>query len=81
MIDKAINGINCGHINVTVEQLNRTTHHLEEGNATFYNITSNSHLLLEQEVCRAEVESQKLISTINGYMAPFGDLHNGNEII
>lgn len=73
MIDKAKNGINCGNINVTVDQLNKTNYDLENGKAAFYNVTSDSFSLLEQEVCRAEVESQKLVSTISGYTSIIGD--------
>lgn len=77
MIDKAMNGINCGQLNVTVEQLNETAHELEKANATFYNVRSSGAyppISLGQEVCRAEIESQKLVSTISGYMAPLGNL-------
>lgn len=76
MIDKSMNGINCGNVNVTVKQLLNDTFN-EYAHTTFYNATNfgvyrNSSL--EEEVCRAEIESQKLISTISGYMAPIGEL-------
>lgn len=76
MIDKGLNAINCGNINLTVVQLNKTMNELEI--AAFYNVNSFgtfSPLSLKQEVCRAEKESQKLISTISGYMAPLGDFN------
>lgn len=81
MMDKSLNGINCGNVSVTgmtVEHslLSKTADELESAHSTFYNVTSSgthSNLSLEQMVCRAEIESQKLISTISGYMAPIGN--------
>ncbi|KAG4076792.1 hypothetical protein HA402_009138 [Bradysia odoriphaga] len=76
MIDKALNGIHCGNIDVTVEQLNRTVEEFEKNaQSTAYDIKNGTNYsLIQQEACRAEIESQKLISTISGYMAPLGDL-------
>lgn len=78
MMDKSLNGINCGNVSVTVEHslLNETADELESAHSTYYNVTSSgtySNLSLQQMVCRAEIESQKLISTISGYMAPIGN--------
>lgn len=76
MIDKSINGIHCGNVTVTLEKLNETSTELGNAHATFYNVTTSapySHFSLEQKVCRAEIESQKLISSISGYTAASGD--------
>lgn len=72
MIDKSLNGINCGNIKTTVEQLNGSDN--ETTQSSFYNVTLfQTDSLLEETVCRAEIESQKLISTISGTMAPIGN--------
>lgn len=74
MIDKATNGITCGDADVTVEQLNRTANvFVANAQSTVYDVNGTSNSFIQQEACRAEIESQKLISTISGYMAPFGD--------
>ncbi len=66
-----MNAIKCN--NVMIEQLNQTTNRFENVETTFYNVTmSASNMSFEQEVCRAEIESQKLISTISGTLAPLG---------
>ncbi|XP_037049233.1 uncharacterized protein LOC119083602 [Bradysia coprophila] len=72
MIDKALNGIHCGNVDVTVEQLNRTVEESEKNaESTAYDVKNGTdYSLIQQEACRAEIESQKLISTISGYMAP-----------
>lgn len=72
MMDKALNNINCGDVSDR-QQLhlqNITNIHTDRrDNSTHFNITNHE---FEMEVCRAERESQKLGSTINAYIAPFG---------
>ncbi len=72
MMDKAINNINCGEVSdrqKSFTQANITTN-VEWNNKTQeFNSTNHD---FEMEVCRAELESQKLGSTISAYIAPFG---------
>ena len=61
-------------MSVFIEELNKTTHKIDETTSMVYNVTHTQvPSSLEQEVCRAEIESQKLISMLHGYMAPIGD--------
>lgn len=87
MMDKALNGINCGEVSNRQESLlsaqdnvtNITTSFFTNPNDTVVaddwkfntNFNSTNHDF-EMEVCRAERESQKLGSTISAYIAPFG---------
>lgn len=74
MIDKATNGITCGDVDVTVEQLNQTANaFVANAQSPVYDVNVTSNSFIQQQACRAEIQSQKLISTISGYMAPFGD--------
>lgn len=87
MMNKALNDINCGDVSSRQESLmsaqdiftNITTTFFTNSNDTVETDDWNKETLFnstnhdfEMEVCRAERESQKLGSTISGYIAPFG---------
>ncbi len=77
MMDKTINNINCGEVSDRQQSLiffqaNITTNvEYSQWNNETPEFNSTNHDF-EMEVCRAERESQKLGSTISGYIAPFG---------
>ncbi|KAJ6646334.1 Thymic stromal cotransporter like [Pseudolycoriella hygida] len=66
MIDKSLNSIDCS--NATTYQIKETVY---DDNSGLHNTSMvYKNFSLEQEACRAEIESQKLISIVSGYMAP-----------
>lgn len=85
MIDKSINKIDCVKVrarhsmNSSIESMND---HDFIYNATFINAYNGSEVIkltineslsdLENDVCRAEIDSQVLDSALNVYTAPFG---------
>lgn len=78
MIDKSINHIDCVDVRNRQKNGNMTyddddTIITEYIHDVAFNI-SESLSELEIDVCRAEVDSQKLDSALNVYTAPFGTL-------
>lgn len=84
MIDKSINGIHCGNLNVSLvgqfNPLNCTGYEFDD--FTFLQTSGNysQKMSFEETVCCAEIESQKLLSTIAAIMAPIGDLTRINRL-
>lgn len=88
MIDKTLNNINCvdvrakqhdpNKIYVVKEEVLNITHFLNGTEILAGNDNRTVHFIkrLELDVCRAEINSQKLDTKLNVYTAPFG-----NEII
>lgn len=70
MIDKSINNINC---ELVFEKIaNMTTALGQISNATEKNFTEYAVTTLERDVCKAEIDSQKLDTNLNIYTAPMG---------
>lgn len=78
MMDKALLNINCDKVSDRQELITSTTSLRDNFTTKIPTVNwdsmdfNSSNYDFEMEVCRAERESQKLGSTINGYIAPFG---------
>lgn len=84
MIDKSINNIDCVEVRARQMNMNKSEEldHDLTYNATFINAYNGSEVIrlilneslsdLEDDVCRAEIDSQILDSQLNVYTAPFG---------
>lgn len=87
MIDKSINNINCVEVRERNDRKSEANETMEFDHDLIYNSTyikayngsevvelniTGSLSELEEDVCKAEIDSQILDSALNVYTAPFG---------